>query len=411
MRIKKIPVFFLVLYADDIVLLSSSPEGLQKSLDTLADFCSCWKLKVNTSKSKIVVFNSNGKSFLNHFKCDGNIIDTVSNYCYLGITLKCNGNFNLAATTLMEKARKAYFKMKQSIGLNVSCKTLEKLFDSLILPIMLYGCEVWGLDSALKQKNDPYESLHVKFIKEILGVHCKTSNDACRSELGRLPLRTKILMSSFNFLEHLTKSKHSLAHDIFRNTQNTNPWTKNIRSSLQNLGFPFLAQTLSTGHIKPFLNTIRQRIFDQFRQDQRSKIINSQKLSFLTSIFNMGERASYVDQLRQRPDRAVIAKTRLSAHNLEVETGRHKNIPVNERLCKVCKGSSIEDENHFLWSCPIYDIKRAVFTEKVAIFHKQFHNHSNFIKSKVLFSTKVPQVLKLCTEYISELYEMRKNVP
>ena len=79
-----------LLYADDIIRLSSSPDGLQKSLDSLADFCSCWKLKVNTSKSKIVVFNSNGKSFINHFKCDGNIIDTVSNYCYLGITLKCN---------------------------------------------------------------------------------------------------------------------------------------------------------------------------------------------------------------------------------------------------------------------------------------------------------------------------------
>ena len=147
----------------------------------------------------------------------------------------------------MEKARKAYFKMKQSIGLNVSCKTLEKLFDSLILPITLYGCEVLGLDSALKQKNDPYENLHVKFIKEILGVHCKTSNDACRSELGRLPLRTKILMRSFNFLEHLTKSKHSMAHDIFRNTQNTNPWTRNIRSSLQNLGSSLFSPNVKYG--------------------------------------------------------------------------------------------------------------------------------------------------------------------
>ena len=150
-----------------------------------------------------------------------------------------------------------------------------------------------------------------------------------------------------------------------------NPWTKNIRSRLQNLRFPLLAQTLSTGHIKPLLSTIRQRIFDQFLQDQRSKIINSRKLSF-TSIFNMGERATYVDQLRQRPDRAVIANTRLSVHNLEIETGRHKNIPVNERLCKVCKGFSIEDENHFLWSCPIYDIKRAVFTEKVAYIPQTF---------------------------------------
>ena len=77
------------------------------------------------------------------------------------------------------KAKKAYFKMKQSIGPNVSGKTLDKLFDSLILPAMLYRCEVWGVHSHLKHKTHPYENLHVKFIKEIFGVHCKTSNDAC----------------------------------------------------------------------------------------------------------------------------------------------------------------------------------------------------------------------------------------
>jgi hypothetical protein len=46
--------------------------------------------------------------------------------------LKCNGNFNVAVSLLMEKARKAYrgFKIKKTIGLNNPCKLLEKLFDS-----------------------------------------------------------------------------------------------------------------------------------------------------------------------------------------------------------------------------------------------------------------------------------------
>ena len=57
-----------------------------------------------------------------------------------------------------------------TIGLNNPCKLLEKLFDSLILPISLYCCEIWGLESALKCKeSDPYELLHTKFMKEILG--------------------------------------------------------------------------------------------------------------------------------------------------------------------------------------------------------------------------------------------------
>jgi hypothetical protein len=36
--------------------------------------------------------------------------------------------------------------------------------------ILLYCCEIWGLESALKCKeSDPDELLHTKFMKEILG--------------------------------------------------------------------------------------------------------------------------------------------------------------------------------------------------------------------------------------------------
>ena len=65
----------------------------------------------------------------------------------LMLVLKFNGNFNLAINTLMEKARKAHFKIKKTIGLNNPCRLLEKLFDSLVTPILTYGSEVWGVDS------------------------------------------------------------------------------------------------------------------------------------------------------------------------------------------------------------------------------------------------------------------------
>jgi hypothetical protein len=60
----------------------------------LHDFCYSWKLKVNTDKSRIMVFNSNGKTYLNQFSYNIVDIETVANYCYLGMVLKFNGNFN-----------------------------------------------------------------------------------------------------------------------------------------------------------------------------------------------------------------------------------------------------------------------------------------------------------------------------
>ena len=52
---------FLLLYADDIVLLSETVSGLQKGLLLLEEYCDRWKLSVNVSKTKVVVFRKGGR--------------------------------------------------------------------------------------------------------------------------------------------------------------------------------------------------------------------------------------------------------------------------------------------------------------------------------------------------------------
>ena len=48
----------LLMYADDILLLSQSESGLQKHLQTLQSFCLKWKLEVNIDKTKICGWKS-----------------------------------------------------------------------------------------------------------------------------------------------------------------------------------------------------------------------------------------------------------------------------------------------------------------------------------------------------------------
>jgi hypothetical protein len=47
---------FLLLYADDTVVLSETVEDMQKSLDAMAIFCDNFGLKINTEKTKVIVF-------------------------------------------------------------------------------------------------------------------------------------------------------------------------------------------------------------------------------------------------------------------------------------------------------------------------------------------------------------------
>ena len=50
-----------LVYADDLVVISPSPEGLQQSLDPTHKHAQDWKLKVNTKKSKVIIFSGNSR--------------------------------------------------------------------------------------------------------------------------------------------------------------------------------------------------------------------------------------------------------------------------------------------------------------------------------------------------------------
>jgi hypothetical protein len=57
-----------LLYADDLVIMSQSPEGLQHCLDALLKFCNEWKLDLNTRKTKTVIFcRKNIVRYMKHF--------------------------------------------------------------------------------------------------------------------------------------------------------------------------------------------------------------------------------------------------------------------------------------------------------------------------------------------------------
>ena len=67
--------------------------------------------------------------------------------------------------------------------LRVDVKTKLALFDSLVVPIILYGSEVWGIYSTPEIDN-----IHLRFCKSILGVKQQTPNAAVFGKLGRFLL-------------------------------------------------------------------------------------------------------------------------------------------------------------------------------------------------------------------------------
>ena len=82
----------LLQFADDHVLLADSPTGLQHYLNLLYSYCSTWDLKINTDKTKIIVFHRRQADTNRYeFQLNNNPIEIVTMYKYLGIMLSENG--------------------------------------------------------------------------------------------------------------------------------------------------------------------------------------------------------------------------------------------------------------------------------------------------------------------------------
>lgn len=136
----------ILLFADDVILLASSAESLQRLLDGLASFCDHRQLSVNLSKTWVMVFNYLKTSHL-HFYFQGHEIEISTSYVYLGV--KFSGpHFSLrpAIQPRVCKGMCSLAMLERQCFRHHFQDTFSKLslLDSLVWPTILYGSVVWG---------------------------------------------------------------------------------------------------------------------------------------------------------------------------------------------------------------------------------------------------------------------------
>ena len=127
-----------LLWANDLILLSLNPETAQSQINVLGKFCNDWRIEVNEIKTKVLIFGKNKNSDYSNinFSLQGNPLELVELYCYLGIILHETGELRTAQVNLKMKAMRAFFGLKRTIiRSKLSFKSLLILFDSLIKPI------------------------------------------------------------------------------------------------------------------------------------------------------------------------------------------------------------------------------------------------------------------------------------
>ena len=178
----------VLLYADDTVLLSNSANGLQQALNDLGRYCTEWKLKVNSSKTKVIIFSRRKPKIMPKLVFDNKLLENVTEFKYLGVVFKSTGIVNNCKVHLKEQGTKAVFALlSKGRVLNLPVDVMLELFDKTVLPIMLYGCEIWGFGN-----NNMLETVFLKFSKYLLGLKSSTPNCMVYGETGCYPVSLAI---------------------------------------------------------------------------------------------------------------------------------------------------------------------------------------------------------------------------
>ena len=198
-----------LIYADDLVLVSESQEGLQNCVNKTWEYCKSWGLEINYAKSKVMIFNKGSRLSNVKFYIDKTELEIVRHYKYLGI----------------RRGQKAFFKLKNIFN-NIPCSApnFMHIFDHTVKPVFVYASEIVGLfnnnkNVSVNSNNDshfisnlysrnPLEKLNMSMGKYVLVVNEKTTNLAIYGELGRYPLYIDTIISMIKYWVRLCKNTH-----------------------------------------------------------------------------------------------------------------------------------------------------------------------------------------------------------
>ena len=149
---------FLLMYADDIIIVAETPEDLQLGLNILEQYCNEWKLKLNKTKTKIIVFRKGGLLPRNY---DNTELEIVSSFTYLGIVFTSGGSFSTAQQTFAGQAQKAVYKLKCHLLKfhNITVSHTLELFNKFVAPILSYASQCWAFCKA-----DAVERVHTTIL-------------------------------------------------------------------------------------------------------------------------------------------------------------------------------------------------------------------------------------------------------
>ena len=370
-------------------------------------------------------------------------IENVTEYKFLGILIKCNGNLSYSTDDLAKKAWKVLFSIKSYMGSlnNIPVQVACNLFDNMVKPILTYNSEITFMDTYLslyraknranKSRKDidslqiidknPMEKLHLKFCKFILGMKRNSSNIAVREEIDREPLELSVKFQTLKYLMRLqTYELNPLLQESFILNKELDisgiySWFTYAKSVAEESNIDISELKLDqVSHkklksVEKLIKLKLNQVYKKLADDKFEKIDQTSKLYIYKNIKNENCKKFYLLNCKSFKNRQQITKLRISDHNLLIEKGRQLKIQRENRLCPTC--GLLEDEIHFFLKCDKNKNIRSIFMNSLTNICTEnninIDNLTDLEKLKLILTPSTSKQVEKLSSFIKQSLELR----
>ena len=395
----------IILFADDVALLSDSVIGLQTQLNILYNTAKRLDLIVNMEKSNIIVFRNGGHLAANEKWLYGNeCLKVVNVYKYLGIYFSTRISFTATFEDLASRARKgvvAIIRTLWSIGEH-SPSIFFKLFDSQIQPILIYGAEIWGLSP----NQETIERVHLFALKRFLGAHSKTPRHLVYGETGRFPLSVLTNVKCVKFwlrllrLDDVRISKKAYKMLVHLQEQNYVTWACGVRNVLYMYGFGFVWEAQEVGDVRAFIHCFKERLIDCAKQNWHSSLLSHDFYVTYTTYKQSVDLCPYLLYVKNFFVRRSFVRLRIGMSDLNCRFLQFNPISDDKKMCPFCR-TVFETEFHFVLVCPKYQ------TLREELLPTKFHRQPTLFKFVLLMSSVSERVIIKLSTYVFKAFALR----
>ena len=131
-------------YADDTTLMAESEDELKSLLMKVKEESEKVGLKLNIQKTKIMTSGP-----ITSWEIDGETVETVSDFIYLGSKITADGNCNHEIKRCLLLGGKVMTTLGSILkSRDITFPTKVQLVKAMVFPVVMYGCEGWTVKKA-----------------------------------------------------------------------------------------------------------------------------------------------------------------------------------------------------------------------------------------------------------------------